>query len=50
MLMGKREELKNRNEMNCKQFPEYYEIPYRTIQDWNIETRNVKLCFRTYVV
>lgn len=37
MLMGKREELielKNKSGMNWKQFSEYYEIPYRTIQDW----------------
>lgn len=34
--MGKREELielKNKSGMNWKQFSEYYEIPYRTIQD-----------------
>ena len=37
ILMGKREELielKNKSGMNWKQFSEYYEIPYRTIQDW----------------
>ena len=37
MLMGKREELielKNKSGMNWKQFSEYYERPYRTIQDW----------------
>lgn len=37
MLMGKREELiqlKEKSGMNWKQFSEYYEIPYRTIQDW----------------
>lgn len=37
ILMGKREELielKEKSGMNWKQLSEYYEIPYRTIQDW----------------
>lgn len=35
--MGKREELidlKEDSGMNWKEFSEYYEIPYRTVQDW----------------
>lgn len=35
--MGKREELialKENSGMNWKQFSDYYEIPYRTVQDW----------------
>lgn len=36
-MMGKREELialKENSGMNWKQLSHYYEIPYRTIQDW----------------
>lgn len=35
--MEKREELialKENSGMNWKQFSDYYEIPYRTVQDW----------------
>ena len=32
-------ELRERSGMNKKQFAEYFGIPYRTVQDWELENR-----------
>ncbi len=42
--MGNREELmelKEKSGMNWKQFAQYYEIPYRTMQDWHLGERKM---------
>lgn len=35
-------ELREGSGMNKKQFAEYFEIPYRTIQDWELGNRECK--------
>ena len=32
-------ELRKQSGMNIKQFSEYFQIPYRTVQNWELETR-----------
>lgn len=32
-------ELRQRSGMSRKQFCEYFDIPYRTVQDWELENR-----------
>ena len=32
-------ELREKSGMNKKQFSEYFNIPYRTIQNWELEVR-----------
>lgn len=32
-------ELREHTNMNMKQFAEYFNIPYRTVQDWEYEKR-----------
>lgn len=32
-------ELRQAAEMNIKQFSEYFNIPYRTVQNWDLEIR-----------
>ena len=32
-------ELRTHSTMSRKQFCEYFEIPYRTLQDWELENR-----------
>ena len=32
-------ELRQKSGMNIKQFSEYFQIPYRTVQNWELETR-----------
>lgn len=37
--MNKFKELREQSEMTRKQFVEYFGIPYRTIQDWELGNR-----------
>ena len=47
ILMGKQSELieLKKSGMNWKQFSEYYEIQYRTIQDWEHGKRKCQSMF-----
>jgi DNA-binding transcriptional regulator YiaG len=38
--MMKFKELRQQSGMNLKQFSEYFEIPYRTAQNWDSEVRH----------
>ena len=42
--MGRGKEVKELREkmgMNCREFSNYYGIPYRTVQDWEAERREL---------
>lgn len=34
--------LRNKYQMSRKEFSEYFEIPYRTIQDWELGNRTIQ--------
>ena len=34
-------EMRNRTGMNRREFAEYFEIPYRTVQDWELGNRQM---------
>lgn len=34
-------EMRKRTGMNRKEFAEYFEIPYRTVQDWELGNRQM---------